>query len=297
MINLEYYRVFFYVARCKSFTKAAEVLHNAQPNITRYINLLEHDLGCRLFVRSNRGVTLTPEGEGLYEQVSLAMEHISLGENRILQSQNADSGLISVGVTETALQLYVLPRLEKFHQQNPDVRLKLSHLTSPDVIASLKNSLVEMGVITSPVEIEKPLKKKSLGCFREILIGGSGFRYLQDHPLSLQELSHLPLISLEKNSGTRQFYTNLFLQNGLLFNPDMEIATIDQMLPMIEHNLGIGFFPEKMAEDSIRLGKVFALPLQKKIPLREILLVTEQQRPLSAISKQLVACMKDQAIS
>ena len=63
MANYDYYRIFYYVAQYQSFTKAAEMLRNNQPNITRYINNLESELGCKLFIRSNRGVKLTPEGE------------------------------------------------------------------------------------------------------------------------------------------------------------------------------------------------------------------------------------------
>lgn len=50
-MTLDYYRIFYYVARYKSFSKAAQILGNNQPNITRYINLLEHELGCNLCVR------------------------------------------------------------------------------------------------------------------------------------------------------------------------------------------------------------------------------------------------------
>ena len=59
-VNYEYYRIFYYVAKYKSFTKAANVLYANQPNITRTINRLESELGCRLFERTHQGVTLTP---------------------------------------------------------------------------------------------------------------------------------------------------------------------------------------------------------------------------------------------
>ena len=72
MANYDYYRIFYYVAQYQSFTKAAEMLRNNQPNITRYINNLESELGCKLFIRSNRGVKLTPEGENLFEHVAIA---------------------------------------------------------------------------------------------------------------------------------------------------------------------------------------------------------------------------------
>ena len=62
-ISYDYYKIFYFVARYGSFTRAAEVLMNNQPNITRSIKNLEGELGCTLFVRSNRGVTLTAEGE------------------------------------------------------------------------------------------------------------------------------------------------------------------------------------------------------------------------------------------
>ena len=65
-VPYDYYRIFYYVAQHKSFTKAAEALGNNQPNITRCMNNLEQDLGCKLFVRTNHGVSLTPEGQRLY---------------------------------------------------------------------------------------------------------------------------------------------------------------------------------------------------------------------------------------
>ena len=57
-VNFEYYKIFYYVAKYNNFTKAAHVLNNSQPNITRAMNCLEHELNCTLFVRTNRGVCL-----------------------------------------------------------------------------------------------------------------------------------------------------------------------------------------------------------------------------------------------
>ena len=58
-ITYDYYRIFYYVAKYKSFSKAADVLMRNQPNITKFINNLENQLGCKLFIRTNRGATLT----------------------------------------------------------------------------------------------------------------------------------------------------------------------------------------------------------------------------------------------
>ena len=107
MANYDYYRIFYYVAQYQSFTKAAEMLRNNQPNITRYINNLESELGCKLFIRSNRGVKLTPEGENLFEHVAIAQEHLRLGESELQKEKELNSGLITLGVSENALRIQI----------------------------------------------------------------------------------------------------------------------------------------------------------------------------------------------
>ena len=61
-VDWEYYKIFYFVAKYRNFTKAARVLGSNQPNITHTMNKLEDQLHCVLFIRSNRGVTLTPDG-------------------------------------------------------------------------------------------------------------------------------------------------------------------------------------------------------------------------------------------
>ena len=58
-VNYEYYRLFYYVCKYHSITRAANVLRMSQPNVTRALNRLEEQLGCKLLVRSTRGVTMT----------------------------------------------------------------------------------------------------------------------------------------------------------------------------------------------------------------------------------------------
>ena len=64
-ISYDYYRTFYYVAKYKSFTGAAEALLNSQPNITRTMKKLEKELGCTLFVRQRHGIALTPEARSM----------------------------------------------------------------------------------------------------------------------------------------------------------------------------------------------------------------------------------------
>ena len=82
-VNYEYYKIFYFVGKYGNFTKAAQALNNSQPNVTRAMNNLEHEMQCTLFIRTNRGVRLTPEGENLYSRVSAAMAQIQAAEEEL----------------------------------------------------------------------------------------------------------------------------------------------------------------------------------------------------------------------
>lgn len=118
-ITYDYYRIFYYVATYQSFSKAAKILMSNQPNITRFINNLENQLGCKLFVRSNRGVQLTQEGRKLYQHVSVAYQHLHMAEVELMNEQRMDQGYITISASEIALHLLLLPVLEKFHKNYP----------------------------------------------------------------------------------------------------------------------------------------------------------------------------------
>ena len=93
-VNFEYYRIFYYVAKYRNFTKAAHALHNSQPNITRAMNCLEREIHCTLFIRTNRGVRLTEEGEKLFRHVSAAMMQILAAEEELTESAELEKGCV-----------------------------------------------------------------------------------------------------------------------------------------------------------------------------------------------------------
>lgn len=288
MITYDYYRIFYHVAQHHSFKKAAEVLHNNQPNITRCMNNLETELGCHLFVRSNRGVSLTPEGQKLFDHVAIAFEQLELGESELKRDQSLTSGLISIGVSENALRLMLLSKLEAFHNRYPHVRLKISNHSTPQAIASLESGLVDFAVVTTPLTIQKQFQKVSLGSFREILIAGPKYQELTTHVCALEELVKYPFVSLENNTSTRDLHIQYFSSHGLPFRPDLEVTSTDQCLAMIQHNLGIGFYPEKLAEGPLKRGEIIQIHLKESLPARHICLIRNSFRPQSIATQKLI---------
>ena len=161
-ISLDYYRVFYHTARCGSITRAAELLYSNQPNVTRVIKLLESELGCQLFSRTNRGVRLTPEGERLYAHVEPAMAHLEAAQRELTMERELQSGTLSIGASEVALHTFLLPVLKAFREQHPGVHLRLSSHTSPQGVAALQDGLVDFAVVTTPVNAPAGMEPMSL---------------------------------------------------------------------------------------------------------------------------------------
>ena len=139
-VNFEYYKIFYYVARYKNFTKAAQALGSSQPNVTRAMNCLEQQINSTLFVRNNRGIQLTPEGEKLYIRVTAAMTQLMAAEEELADSASLSHGSISIGASETALNIFLLDKLKAFHMVNPGIRLKIYNHSTPEAVDAVKNA-------------------------------------------------------------------------------------------------------------------------------------------------------------
>lgn len=286
-VTYDNYRIFYYVAKYRSFTQAANVLLNNESNISRSINNLEHELGCQLFIRSNRGVTLTPEGEKLYTRVAVAHQQLQAAEAELADVKNLKKGIVSIGVSETALHVLLLPKLQKFHQKFPDIKIHISSVTTPQALASLKSGLVDFAVVTSPTGISRPLKEIPVVPLHEILIGGPRFAALASQSLNITDIPKYPFILLNSQTNAHNYFLRFFLDRGVSLRPDIQVATTDQILPLIKYDLGIGFLPEFFAEDALAKKEVFRIKLNCELPSRSICIVTDTSRPMSIAAKEL----------
>lgn len=286
-VTYDYYRIFYYVAKYHSFTRAAKILMNSQPNITRAMNNLEQELGCRLFLRSNRGVALTPEGEKLFTHVRIAQEQLQAGEAELTSKKALESGYVSVGASEIALHELLLPVLRKFRRSYPGVHIQITNHSTPQAVTAVKNGLVDLAVVTTPSGVERPLKELPLKKFRDILVAGPYLKELSQKTLHLEELSSYPLISLGRDTKSYEFYDRIFAEHNCVLQPYVEAATTDQILPMVKHDLGLGFVPQSFAKEAIAKGEVFEVRLAEPIPDRYICLVRDKSRPFSAAAQKL----------
>ena len=286
-ISYDYYRIFYYVGKYGNFTHAAKALMSNQPNVTRTMKALEKELGCTLFVRSKNGVKLTSEGESLYKHVVIAFEHLNAAEDEISTNKSFENGIISIGASEIALHCFLLPILDKFKTKYPGVRLKISNHSTPQAIAKLKTELVDFAIVTSPFDIDSDFTETKLKKFREVAICAEKFSSLTDKSkIEFDELLNFPIVSLGPKTSTYDFYVNEFRKNGVDFSVDVEAATADQILPLVEHNLGVGFVPEEFLTQNVTKD-IHRLNLATPVSERSICLLKKRSLFLSPPAREL----------
>ena len=290
-ITCDSYRIFYYVAKCGNVSKAAKLLLSNQPNLTRTIKKLEAELHCPLFSRSNKGMKLTPEGERLYEHIRIAMEHIEAGESEILSSRNLENGTVFLAASEVALRCLLLPVLKEFRLLHPGIHIRVSNHSTPQAIDALKEGAADLALVTTPTLPSASLTETAVRPIREAAVCSPYFSGLLGREVSLSELQDYPLISLGSGTKSYEFYSALFTTHGLNYKPDIEAFTADQILPMVEADLGIGFVPEEF----LRKGdSVCRIRLKETIPERSIVLIKRKEQPLSAAARELECMIRTQ---
>lgn len=285
-IPYDYYKTFYYVALYRSFTKAAEIMLANQPNVTRTIKNLETLLGCRLFVRSNRSVSLTPEGEKLFNHVRVAVQQFNDGENEIESERSLNSGTVKIGAGDTTLHGILLPVLNGFRKKYPNVKIQLTNKSTQKNLKAVKNSIVDFAFVTTPTGSLEGLIAYRLQNYREVPIAGAEFLNLKDKVLSFEELGALPLISLGRESKTYEFHSHFFMKRGINYVADTEAATIDQLVPLVKNNLGVAFVPEFIAKDAIDGHTVFEIALKEPLPERCMCMIRRNDDSLSIAAKR-----------
>lgn len=281
------YYIFYHVAKYKSFTKAAKALLSNQPNVTHAMNRLEQELGCRLFIRSHRGICLTPEGETLYRRAAIAFEQLTLAEDELSLATGLHTGSVTIGASETALHGFLLLHLRDFCSRYPGIHIRILNDSTNNAVSAVRSGKVDFSLAATPTGVSSPLTEICLCRFQDILLAGRKYAYLADKPRHLADLAGIPLICMIEESKTFEFYNQFYYQNGLSLKPDIEVATSDLVVPMVKSDLAIGFLPSFYAAECIRQKECVRVPLLEQLPERSICLIQDSGRSLNVAAREL----------
>ena len=290
--NLEYFKVFYYPARLGSVTGAANELSISQPAVSQSLKALERSLGAPLFQRASRGVRLTREGQLLYSYVEKGYEEIEQGVEKVRQMLNLELGKVHIGASDMTLRFYLLPFLERFHEQYPGIKAIVANAPTPETLRLLQAGKIDFGVVSAPFRQQEEFRVEQVREIEDVFVAGRRFISYKNRMMDLQELEGLPLIFLEGNTSTRSYMNTYLSANGVELQPEFELSTSDMIVQFALRNLGIGCVVRDFAAEFLESGLLFELRFNKMIPRRQICVVTGRKMPVSAAAGKLLEIME-----
>ncbi len=287
-VDLELYRVFYMVAKNKHMTKASEELHISQPAISQSIKKLEEQLGGTLFLRSNKGMELTKEGEMFYEYVKGALELIHNAENEFTSFKDLSKGEIKIGCSTTLTKLILMDTLKEFHKDYPNISINITNDLTNNLINDLK-----VGKLDFVIFNESNIKETNLN-IEKIKELKQGFIYNPDYYIdsikSFDELNNVPLILQKEESNSRKLLDYIALKNNVRLLPKMEVVSQELITEFTNIGLGVGFSIIDLAKRNFNNLK--ELNINKMIPNINISLATNKSVSLTYASKMFIKYLK-----
>jgi LysR family transcriptional regulator, putative pyruvate carboxylase regulator len=289
-------RAFCQVARLGSVSRAASALYVSQPAITLQIQALERELGVRLFERSGRRLTLTREGDALYELARPLVEGID-GLPAVFrqQIQGLDAGELHVAAGSSTI-LYLLPKIiEAYRQAHPDVQLVLHNVTGAGGLDLLRSDAVDLAV-GSMLDVPADLEYAPVYRFEPMLIAPPNHALIAKAELKLEDLSPYGLILPPKRLTTYRLVDLVFQQNRVPYTVALEVGGWEVIKQYVAMGLGISIVTSICLTDADR-PRLAARSLAKYFPSRSYGVVMRKGKYLSQQARDFVELIQPQMLA
>ena len=232
-------RGFYYAASSGSISKAARRMCLSQPAVSQQIHSLENELAVALFVRRGSKIQLTHDGELLLEMAGPLIDELENLDAQFRQRRTEVSeGHIEVAAGMST-SLYLLPRyVEAFHRAHPQIEVRLQSVTGLEGLERLRAGLADLAV--GPVmQVPADIEFHPMVSYDAVVITCLGHPLARQKKLTLEEISHYPLILPPRNLSTWPMVDSTFKQHGLTYELAMEAGGWEVIKKYVELGLGI----------------------------------------------------------
>ena len=262
------------MAKQGNISAAAQNLFISQSAVSQSVKQLEEQLQVRLFSRSTRGVSLTSEGKLLLEYVSHALGLLQSGEEKIAASRQLLTGELIIGASDTVTKTYLLSRLEAFHKDYPDIRIRILNGTTSMVLDYLHAGQVDIAFASeAPDETVYSVRH----CVDTHTIFVAAPDYLEfDKVYTMEEIAALPLILLERKASSRVYLERYFQERGIQIHPEIELGSHNLLISLARIGLGVACVTEEFSLSGLSRGVIVPLKTDFEIPPRAVTMCTLQ---------------------
>jgi DNA-binding transcriptional LysR family regulator len=294
-------RLFEYVLEIykdKSFTRAAEHLHIAQPSLSKQIAKLERELGVTLFERKpGCPVEPTPDGLVFVKQAEKILQMRDDLKREILERKEGIKGKLTIGSTAITGGHVLPPILKTYKEQYPNVRIDLIEESTEKLIDLTARGLVDISILSLPIEDSRlntiPMLTEPL--YLVLPKEQAQWMPLMDYSnisttqntLPIADFANCPFILLKQGFGFRRTVLELCARAG--FEPQIayETSSIETAQSLVGHGLGITIVPEMVIRQSAYQSFLTYFKLDSN-PTRTLVFTYKKERYLSMNARALV---------
>lgn len=221
-------------------THAARRLHTSQPGISRYVRMLEAELGVEIFVRDKKRIAgLTPVGHSIYAAARRALNETENVKRVVNEFLSGDVGDLTVATSHTHAR-YSLPSvIERFIKRFPRVRLRLRQGTLSQISKWVGAGEADISIAAPSSDSLPGLVFLPCSELHRIVLTKPGHPLLKSRKLTLEDLAAYPIITYDYEFSARSQIMRAFHRKRLNPNVVLSATDADTMKTYVQCGLGI----------------------------------------------------------
>jgi DNA-binding transcriptional LysR family regulator len=240
---------FLAVAERRSVSRAAKSLYLTQPALSARLRNLERDVGTALFVRTSKGVRLTPSGHAFRPFAQRVLQTIAEGR-RVVAELETDVGERLVLGAAPAASAYLLPALVKrFQDAHPNARVIVLTGHSEEVLEMVLRERVQLGLVRElghPDIVTVPISVDDV-----VLVVRPNHPFARREAIRVDELDAARLIMFDRTSSYFELTSPFFREAGVVPTALMEVDNVEAAKKMVEQGLGAALLPRSAVADEL----------------------------------------------
>ncbi len=294
-MNIQQLEYIISVDTCRHFVKASEKCFVTQATLSMMIKKLEEELDVKIFDRSRQPVVPTEIGNKIIAQAKIILQESNRLKEIVQEEQGELKGELRIGIIPT-LAPYLLPLfMNSFMKKYPQVRLRISELTTVDIINKLEQHDLDAGLLSTPLN-QASLTEQPLFYEEFVVYATRKEKILKKKFLLAKDIDVNRLCLLEEGHCLRsQVFNFCELKNNdkELNHLDFATGSIETLKKIVEANEGITILPFLALKDMTTKQKNNVRHFKSPAPVREIGLVTYRY----FVKEKLIISLKEEILN
>lgn len=255
--------------------RAASVLGIAQPALTRQVRLLEEALGVPLFIRTQRGMQLTEDGEQLRAAIKKPMREIELALQNVGAPSAPIEGVVVLGMPSATACILAKPLLERINLAFPRVKFRVVDGQSGQLIEGLLRGEIDLALVHGPLPDDRLFDRDVLS-EDLVLVGGPGSQLSADSPVDFRELSEHALVLPSHHHGVRAVLEKAALRLNAPLEILFEIDSLQLAKELVEADVAYSVMPFSAFSREHAAGRLRYAPIRNPVLTQTLVFAVRQ---------------------